>query len=127
MENNTLEGIMDITMSKIKEMIDVNTIVGEPISTLDGITLIPVSKVSVGFATGGSDFPVKEQKNGFGAANGAGIKIVPVAFLVIKDGGVRMINIAPPAGTTVDRLVEMIPVAIDKVQDLIEKHKKDEI
>ena len=105
-------------------MVDVNTIVGTPITTPDGITLIPVSKVSFGFASGGSDFPVKE-KSGFGGGNGAGIKIEPVGFLTIKDGAVRMINITPPADTTVDRVVELIPDVIDKVEAFIEKRKAE--
>ena len=116
--------MMEKTMSKIKEMVDVNTIVGTPITTPDGITLIPVSKVSFGFASGGSDFPVKE-KSGFGGGNGAGIKIEPVGFLTIKDGAVRMINITPPADTTVDRVVELIPDVIDKVEAFIEKRKAE--
>lgn len=116
--------MMEKTMSKIKEMVDVNTIVGTPITTPDGITLIPVSKVSFGFASGGSDFPVKE-KSGFGGGNGAGIKIEPVGFLTIKDGAVRMINIAPPADTTVDRVIELIPDVIDKVEAFIEKRKAE--
>ena len=116
--------MMEKTMSKIKEMVDVNTIVGTPITTPDGITLIPVSKVSFGFASGGTDFPVKE-KSGFGGGNGAGIKIEPVGFLTIKDGSVRMINITPPADTTVDRVVELIPDVIDKVEAFIEKRKAE--
>ena len=105
-------------------MVDVNTIVGTPVTTPDGITLIPVSKVSFGFAAGGSDFPVKE-KSGFGGGNGAGIKIEPVGFLTIKDGSVRMINITPPADTTLDRVIELIPDVIDKVEEFIEKRKAD--
>lgn len=103
---------------------DVNTIVGTPITTPDGITLIPVSKVSFGFGSGGSDFPVKD-KSGFGGGNGAGIKIEPVGFLTIKDGNVRMINITPPADTTIDRAIELIPDVIDKVEAFIEKRKAD--
>ncbi len=105
-------------------MVDVNTIVGTPITTPDGITLIPVSRVSFGFGSGGSDFPVKE-KSGFGGANGAGVKIDPIGFLTIKDGTVRMINITPPADTTIDRIVEMLPDIIDRVEEFIEKRKAD--
>ena len=124
MENHPIGEMMETTMSKIKEMVDVNTIVGTPVTTPDGITLIPVSKVSFGFAAGGSDFPVKE-KSGFGGGNGAGIKIEPVGFLTIKDGSVRMINITPPADTTLDRVIELIPDVIDKVEEFIEKRKAD--
>lgn len=101
-----------------------NTIVGTPITTPDGITLIPVSKVSFGFGSGGSDFPVKD-KSGVGGGSGAGIKIEPVGFLTIKEGNVRMINIAPPADTTVDRVIELIPDVIDKVEAFIEKRKAE--
>lgn len=103
---------------------DVNTIVGTPITTPDGITLIPVSKVTFGFGAGGSDFPIKD-KTGLGVGNGAGVKIEPVGFLTIKDGSVRMINITPPADTTLDRVIELIPDIVDKIEDFIEKRKAD--
>ncbi len=103
---------------------DVNTIVGEPITTPDGITLVPVSKVTFGFASGGSDLPLKE-KGGFGGGNGAGIKIEPVSFIVIRGDSVRMLNVAPPASTTVDRLVELIPEVIDRVDDYLKKRKAE--
>jgi len=86
--------------------------------------LIPLSRVSVGFATGASDFPVKD-KTGFGGANGTGIRIDPIGFLVVKDGNVRMLSIAPPAHTTVDRLVELIPDVLDRVEGFIEDRKAD--
>lgn len=116
---------MEVTMSKIREMVDVDTVVGNPITTPDGVTLIPVSTVSFGFGSGGSDFPIKE-KSGFGGGNGAGVKITPIGFLVIKEGNVRMLNIAPPAGTTVDRLVELIPEVLDRVEDFIDRKKSDD-
>ncbi|MCL2342680.1 MAG: sporulation protein YtfJ [Firmicutes bacterium] len=109
-------------MGKIKEMVDVNTVIGEPITTPDGLLIIPVSKVSVGFASGGGDGSLKEHK-GFGGGSGAGIKIDPIGFLVIKDGGARMLNIAPPLGTTIDRLVELVPDVLDRVEDFIDKRK----
>ena len=117
---------MEVTMAKLKEMVDVNTIVGTPITTPDNITIIPVSKVSFGFASGGYDFPAPaKDKGGFGGGNGAGVKIEPIGFLVIKDGNVRMINIAPPAGTTIDRLVELIPEVIDRIDTFIDKRKTE--
>ena len=124
MDKHPLGDLMDTAMSKIRDMVDANTIIGEPITTPDGITIIPVSKVSFGFATGGGDVPVKEH-TGFGGVNGAGIKITPVSFIVIKDGNVRMLNVAPPAGSTVDRLVELIPEMFDRIQGLFEK--KDDL
>lgn len=125
MERHPIGDLTEVTLSKIKEMVDVNTIVGNPITTPDGTTLIPVSKVTFGFANGGGDFPHKETTTGFGGANGAGVKIEPVGFLTICDGVVKMLNISAPANTTVDRLVELIPDVIDKVQQMIDQHKKD--
>ena len=124
MEKTPIGEMMENTMSKIKEMVDVNTVVGTPITTPDGITLIPVSKVTFGFAAAGSDFPVKE-KNGLGTGSGAGVKIEPVGFLTINDGGVRMINITPPADTTLDRVIEMLPGIIEKIEDFVEKRREE--
>ena len=124
MERHPIGDLTEVTLTKIKEMVDVNTIVGQPITTPDGTTLIPVSKVTFGFGSGGSDMPLKEG-SGFGGGNGAGVKIDPVGFLTISDGVVKMLNITVPASTTVDRLVELVPEIIDKVEQLIEKHKKD--
>lgn len=128
MENNSNIGnLMDVTMNKMKDMVDVDTVVGSPVTTPDGVTIIPVSRVSYAFASGGSDFRVKEHSNlGFGGGNGAGVKIDPIGFLVIKDGNVRMMSIMPPANTTVDRVIEKVPEVIDMVEDLIQKHTKEE-
>lgn len=123
MERHPIGDLTEVTLSKIKEMIDVNTIVGNPITTPDGIMLIPVSKVTFGFASGGSDVPIKE-RGGFGGANGAGIKIEPVGFLTISDGVVKMINITAPANTTIDRVVELVPELIDKGEQLVDKYIK---
>ena len=125
MERHPIGDLTEVTLSKIKEMVDVNTIVGQPIITADGTTLIPVSKVTFGFGSGGSDIPFKNIGSGFGGGNGAGVKIDPVGFLTISDGVVKMLNITAPANTTVDRLVELIPDVIEKVQLLIDKYKKD--
>ena len=122
--------LMATTMQKIREMVDANTIIGAPIKA-EGVTLIPVSRLSFGFGSGGVDFATKNQKpdgdNGFGGGGGAGVKIVPVAFLVIKGETVKMLPVAPPANSSVDRVVEMVPELVDKVTDFIEKQqeKKD--
>ena len=108
MENSNIAGLMEATMNKIREMVDVNTVVGSPITTPDGITVIPVSRISYAFATGGSDFRVKE-KPAFGGGNGAGVKIEPIGFLVVKDGNIRMVSITPPANNTIDRVIERPP------------------
>lgn len=115
---SNLSGMMHDTMSKIKEMVDVNTIIGTPITTPDGTTLIPVSKVTFGFASGGTDVdgsasaPVR-----FGAGSGAGVTIVPVSFVVIQNGNVRMLYVDPANGnSTLDKAIDMLPGLIDKVK-----------
>ena len=127
-EKHPISEIMGVTMQKIKEMVDVNTIVGEPIRTADGITIIPVSKVSLGFASGGSEFVPKTAANSkapFGGGSGAGVNIVPVAFLVVNQDRVRLLPVAPPAGGVAERVVEMVPELVDKVSDMMDKKKKD--
>ena len=115
-----LPNMLDSTIAKIREMVDVNSVVGEPITTADGVTIIPVSKVSVGFGGGGSDFSTKNGDNPFGGGVGAGVKVTPIAFLVIKEGSVRMLPVATPANTTADRLVEMVPDTLDKIAAFID-------
>lgn len=123
MDRHPIGDLTEVTLSKIKEMVDVNTVVGSPIITPDGITLIPVSKVTFGFGSGGSDFN-KNDNMGFGGGNGAGVKIDPIGFLCINDGIVKMITIASPASSTVDRLIEQIPDIVDKADQMINKYKK---
>ena len=109
-------------IAKIREMVDSNSVVGEPITTGD-VTIIPISKISVGLGGGGSDYVSKHtnnQENPFGGGVGAGIKVTPVAFLIIKDGSVRMLPVAQPANTTADRIVEMIPDTLDKIAAFID-------
>lgn len=124
--SHPINELMSTTMEKIREMVDANTIVGQPIQTQDGVTLIPVSRLSFGFASGGSDFATKNQKpeggkNSFGGGSGAGVKVEPVAFLVVKDGFVRLLPVAPPPATTVDRIIELAPDMFDKVTGYIDK------
>ena len=126
MEKKTpLNDLMRSTMEKIHEMVDTNTIVGQPITTPDGVTLIPISKVSFGFGSGGADYG-KVQPKDFGGAAGAGVKIDPVAFLVIKEGTTRVLPVAVPASTTLDRVVEMVPDLMDKVEKYFDKKKEEE-
>ena len=126
--SHPVEEVMSTTMQKIREMIDVNTVIGDSISTPDGVTLIPVSKVSFGFASGGSDFSGKktESDKNFGGGSGAGVKITPVAFVVVKEGSVRIMSIDPPAGSAVDRLVDSLPDLIDKISAALDKKKDKE-
>lgn len=117
-EQHPIEGLMVTAMNSIQDMIDVNTIIGEPIHCPDGTMIIPVSKVTYGFASGGSDFPTKTEKDLFGGGSGAGITISPVAFLTISNGEVKLLPIAP-ANNTADRIVEMVPDVVDKVSSII--------
>ena len=119
-----LNDLMSSTMEKIHEMVDTNTIVGEPINTPDGVTLIPISKVSFGFGSGGGDYGTTKQN--FGGGSGAGVKIAPVAFLVIKDGTTRVLPVAIPPESTVDRVIEMVPDLMDKVENYFDKKKGKE-
>ena len=127
-EKHQIREIMGVTMDKIKEMIDVNTIIGDPIHTPDGITIIPISKVSVGFASGGSDFVPKNlsgNRTPFGGGSGAGVNIMPVGFLVINKDRVRLLPVEPPVGGVAERVVEMVPDLVDKVTDFIDKRKEE--
>ena len=121
--SQNLPNMLDNTIAKIREMVDVNSVVGDPITSADGVTIIPISKVSIGLGGGGSDFVsrhVNHQENPFGGGVGAGIKVTPVAFLIIKEGNVRMLPVAAPANTTADRLVEMVPDTLDKIASFID-------
>ena len=126
--SQNLPNMLESTIAKIREMVDVNSVVGDPITAGD-VTIIPISKVSVGFGGGGSDYVSKNNnkaENPFGGGVGAGVKVTPVAFLIIKEGSVRMLPVATPANTTADRLVEQVPDLLDKVSAFIEsKTKKD--
>ncbi len=123
-----LPNMLDSTISKIRDMVNVNSVVGEPIVVSESITIIPVCKVSVGFGGGGSEFNSKHansQDNPFGGGVGAGVKVSPIAFLVIKDGNVRMLPVAAPANTTADRLVEMVPDTLDKIVSFIDSRSEN--
>lgn len=121
--SQSLPNMLENTIAKIREMVDVNSVIGDPITTPDGVTIIPVSKVSVGFGGGGSDYVSKnmnKQENPFGGGAGGGVKVTPVAFLIVKEGNVRMLPVATPANTTADRIVEQIPDALDKIAAFID-------
>ena len=121
--SKNLPNMLDATIAKLRDMVNVNSVVGDPIVTADGVTIIPVSNVSVGFGGGGSDFVsknVNHQDNPFGGGVGAGVKVTPVAFLIVKDGNVRMLPVATPANTTADRIVEMVPDTLDKIAAFVD-------
>ena len=145
-EKNSVSELMETTMTKIREMVDSNSVIGEPITTPDGVTLIPVSRVSLGFGSGGGTYGQTSER--FGGGGGAGVKIDPVAFLVIKDGHTKLVNIknqdlidgvlgldedgqtrmvpvAVPATATMDRVLEMAPQLIDRVEGFVNKKKEE--
>ena len=118
-----LSDLMENSMSKIREMVDSNTIIGQPIMTADGVTLIPVSRLSFGFGCGGGDYGKQAGASHFGSGSTAGVRVEPVAFLVIKDGITRVLPVALPAMTTADRVIEMVPQVMDRVENFIDKKK----
>ncbi len=127
-----IEGLMSEVMGKLKQMIDVNTIVGECITTSDGTTVIPVSKVAFGFGAGGSEFsakPLDEKKDQalFGGGCGGGVSVKPMAFLVIKNDSIRLLPVTNSVSTA-DKVVDMIPELLNKVNGFIceFKNKKEE-
>lgn len=123
MSENNIKEIMDTTMDKLHAMVDANTIIGEPI-TAGGITILPISKVSFGLASGGSDIPNKHSQQIFGGGGGAGVSITPVAFIAIKDGDARLLQIYSDA-TSVDRAIQMAPELFDKIKELFGGSNKE--
>ena len=124
-EKNPIGDLMQTTMENVKNILKVDTVVGDPIYTPDGITLVPISKISVGSGGGGVEFGPK-RKDGpqpYGGGNATGVKIEPIGFLVIKEGVVRMINVTPPANNTVDRIIDLVPQVMDRVDAFIDKQK----
>ena len=124
MSEKNLEGLLNVSLENIKGLVDSNSIIGSPITTPDGTTIIPVSKVSFGFASGGSDFPTSSPKDMFGGGSGGGVTIQPMAFLVIKGESVRMIQLADKNNIS-ERLANMVPDAVDTISSLISKRDKN--
>jgi len=116
-----------ITMEQIRGMVDANTIVGQPISCENGTTVIPISKVSFGFASGGSDLPTKVAKDMFGGGGGAGVTITPIAFLVIMPNDVKLMQLSVNAATP-NAIINMVPDIMDKVTGFLagKQQKKEE-
>lgn len=125
MDNNPISELMQTTMDNVKKVLKVDTAVGDPIITPDGITLVPISKISLGFGGGGVEFNSKKagEARPYGGGNATGVKIEPIGFLVIKEGTVRMINVTPPASNTVDRIIDLVPQVMDRVDNFIAKQK----
>ena len=127
MDKNPIGELMQNTMESVKNMLKVDTVVGDPIYTPDGITLVPISRISVGFGGGGVEFSNKKsgETRPYGGGNATGVKIDPIGFLVIKEGVVRMISVAPPASNTVDRIIDLVPEVMDRIDAFVEKNKKE--
>lgn len=128
--SHPLPEMMHASAAKIKDMVDANTVIGDPIQTPEGVTIIPVSKIKVAYAGGGSDFMPKNyptnKNNPFGGGSGAGVTVTPVAFLVVKGDSVRLLPVVEAATGTAERLVEMLPDLIDQVSALVNKKKEQE-
>lgn len=120
MADHPIEGMMDTTLEKIRQMVDVNSVVGDPITAPDGTVIVPISKVSYGFGSGGSDLPVKDpEKQMFGGGTGAGVTINPVAFLTISNGQVKLLRV-DPGNSSVDRIIDLAPDLIDKISSAVD-------
>lgn len=120
MKEQSAAGILGTTIEKIRELVDVSTIIGEPMCLDSGMTIIPISKVSYGFASGGSDFPSKTNAQLFGGGGGAGVTITPVAFLIVSDGEVTLKHITA-YDNAAERVVNLVPEMFDKVTSVVNK------
>ena len=127
MDKRPISELMETTMQKIRDMVDANTIVGSPVTTPDGILLLPVSKLSFAFAGGGSDFTKKQEPNNalFGGGCGAGVKIEPVAFVVVNGDNIKLLHVAPEATSTIDKVIEAVPGVVDKITEFIKERKEE--
>lgn len=118
-ENHPISNLMDVTLQRLREMADGNAVIGNPIHAADGTIVLPVSKVSYGFASGGSDVGSKATKDMFGGGSGAGVSVVPVAFLVVRpDGEVRLLQVNTTPNT-LDRALEMLPDVLNRLNSMV--------
>ena len=123
MKEQSAAGILGTTIDKIKDMVDSRTIIGDPIDAGQGIKVIPVSKVTYGFASGGSDFPSKSAKERCGGGGGAGVTLTPVAFLVINNGSVSVKYISDGPDSSMERVISSLPELVDKLSEVVDKIK----
>ena len=121
-ENHPINGLIDSALQNLRRLVDANTIIGQPVLTPDGTTIIPVSKVSFGFASGGSDLPTAKAGEPFGGGAGGGVSIQPLGFLVIREGHVELLQLNE-SKTTADRVVNLMPEMVDKLSALLKKEK----
>lgn len=131
-KQNPISDVLSAIVQKVKEMVDANTVVGEPIVVNSTITLLPISKLSFGLASGGSEFTGKNQKpdspSNFGGGGGAGVKVIPVAFLVVNGENVRLLPVTPTPDSAVERALDLVPELVDKLAHFLEQKQntKDE-
>jgi len=124
-KNNNLESLVKTAIEKIREMIDIETVIGDPITTSNGTTIIPVSKVSVGFASGGSDLPTKSDKDLFGGGTGGGVTIQPLAFItILPDGNVKLLQMTINAPKE-NAALAILPDIVDKISEMVSKPKSE--
>lgn len=124
--SHPITDLMNLTMEKIRGMMDANTVIGKPIEVGD-VTVVPVCKISIGYGSGGTDFAQKNQKpenpNAFGGGAGMGVSIIPISFLVIENGNVRSISVEQQPATPVDKVIDLVPNVMDKVTTMVGKKK----
>lgn len=125
MNEQSIEGLVHTSLERIKEMVDVNTVVGDAVNAPDGTVIIPISRVSFGFAAGGGscDGEMNTGMQGFGGGSGAGVSVKPVGFLVSSpEHGIRFMNVSNHR--TYERLLDLLPLAIDKLEEVFAKNKE---
>lgn len=127
MSEHAVNGFIGVSMEKIRSMVDTDTMIGNPIPCGDEITIIPVSKISVGFASGGSDLPTRTNKEYFAGGAGAGMSVKPVGFLVINHGEIRMVQMSEKGGDSTSAIMDKIPELVDKISNLFSKEKKEKV
>ena len=135
-ERQPMSEVIKETIDKVKSIADTKTVIGEPMTLIEGVTIIPVSRVSIAAALGGGEYGNKKDRkkadtekiitDNFGGGGGTGITVTPVAFLVVAKGNVRLLPVAAPANTTVDRIVDMVPEVVEKISDMVGKNKDEE-
>lgn len=127
MSEHAVNGFIGVSVEKIRSMVDTDTMIGNPISCGEGITVIPISKISVGFASGGSDLPTRTNKEYFAGGAGAGMSVKPVGFLVVNHGEVRMVQMSEKGGDSASAIMDKIPELLDKVGSMLSKDKKEKV
>jgi sporulation protein YtfJ len=134
MSEHPIQGLMTTAMENLKQMIDVNTIIGDPVETPDGSVILTVSKVGFGFAAGGSEFQAGQQENKgdqqsgasklpFGGGSGAGVSITPIAFLIVSSSGVKLLHL-DESTHLYEKILELAPQAVDKIQQMFKKNNQ---